>query len=519
MDDLKAWLSDPRFRRLALPLLALAWFAVLAVRVAWLCDDAYITFRTVDNFIHGYGLTWNVAERVQVYTNPLWMLLVSAVYFFTHEIYYTTLLLSIAVSLAAFAIYAFGLARPNLGVLVGAGVLTLSKAFMDYTSSGLENPLSYLLLAWFAYYYFHTREWSAGRLRTLSLLTALGGLNRLDLLLLFLPAWGYACWQTSRREKWWRLLGAVGAGFSPLAAWEIFSLFYYGFLFPNTAYAKLNTGVHTLLLVRFALNHLALSVSADPVTLLVIALAIGAAFLGRDRRTVPLALGVGLYLLYVLKIGGDFMLGRFLAVPFFLAVLVLTQNIVLSNRAAVFAGMLLFFTAAVSPFCPWLTRPTYDNQMAEAPTINDERGLYYQGSGFWLALQGNAMPRSGWDVHRDDPRKVVVVDGIGRHGYYAGPGLHIIDEVALGDPLLARLPAGPWRPGHFYRDLPAGYEDSIRSHSNQIVNPALHRYYGKLLNIIRGGLFSPGRWRDIVDMNLGRYDGWLQEYLHSRKKP
>jgi arabinofuranosyltransferase len=47
---------------------------------AWLCDDAYITFRTVDNFIHGYGLTWNVAERVQAYTHPLWMLLLSGVY-------------------------------------------------------------------------------------------------------------------------------------------------------------------------------------------------------------------------------------------------------------------------------------------------------------------------------------------------------------------------------------------------------------------------------------------------------
>ena len=32
-------------------------------------------------------------------------------------------------------------------------------------------------------------------------------------------------------------------GFIPLIAWELFSLIYYGFLLPNTAYAKLNTGL------------------------------------------------------------------------------------------------------------------------------------------------------------------------------------------------------------------------------------------------------------------------------------
>ena len=48
-------------------------FALLVVRTAWLSDDAYITFRTVMNAIGGYGLRWNVADRVQTYTHPLWM--------------------------------------------------------------------------------------------------------------------------------------------------------------------------------------------------------------------------------------------------------------------------------------------------------------------------------------------------------------------------------------------------------------------------------------------------------------
>ena len=54
-----------------LPLPFLAAYAILLVRTAWMCDDAFITLRTVDNFVQGYGLVWNVGERVQVYTHPL----------------------------------------------------------------------------------------------------------------------------------------------------------------------------------------------------------------------------------------------------------------------------------------------------------------------------------------------------------------------------------------------------------------------------------------------------------------
>ena len=46
-------------------------FIILIVVIiinAWLCDDAYISFRVVKNFVNGYGLRWNIFERVQVFT-------------------------------------------------------------------------------------------------------------------------------------------------------------------------------------------------------------------------------------------------------------------------------------------------------------------------------------------------------------------------------------------------------------------------------------------------------------------
>ena len=59
------------FHRVVL-LLCLVFMAVL-LRTAWLGDDAFITFRTVMNVTHGHGLTFNIAERVQSYTHPLWL--------------------------------------------------------------------------------------------------------------------------------------------------------------------------------------------------------------------------------------------------------------------------------------------------------------------------------------------------------------------------------------------------------------------------------------------------------------
>lgn len=68
-------------------------YAALLVTHAWMVDDAYITLRTVDNFVNGFGLRWNSDERVQVYTHPLWMFACAAVYAVTHEAFYTVLVL------------------------------------------------------------------------------------------------------------------------------------------------------------------------------------------------------------------------------------------------------------------------------------------------------------------------------------------------------------------------------------------------------------------------------------------
>src|SRR5215218_3954931 len=85
--------------RAVLAAIALGFFAVILIRTAWIGDDAYLTLRTVENAATGHGLRWNLAERVQVYDHPLWLLILLAARLITGDTYFTTLALSIGCSL------------------------------------------------------------------------------------------------------------------------------------------------------------------------------------------------------------------------------------------------------------------------------------------------------------------------------------------------------------------------------------------------------------------------------------
>src|SRR5664280_151358 len=70
--------SMVKANRLAVHVLILGAILLYAILAnAWIVDDAYITFRSIWNVHHGFGLRWNPSERVQTYTHPLWMLLIS----------------------------------------------------------------------------------------------------------------------------------------------------------------------------------------------------------------------------------------------------------------------------------------------------------------------------------------------------------------------------------------------------------------------------------------------------------
>jgi arabinofuranosyltransferase len=526
-------------RRTLLIGLALLAFIILFLRTAWVGDDVYITLRTVDNFIHGYGLRWNIAERVQSYTHPLWMFLFTAIYLPTRDAYFTALLASFLASLATFWLVA---RRPAFAAF-GVFTFLLSKAFVDYSAAGLENPLTHLLLVLFFIAFIEKQSDAL----LLSFLASLIALNRQDAILFVIPTLVYIFLSSSLRggaerrrsnplvnqeiastEK--RLLAMtmwhMFLGFLPILLWELFSLFYYGFPFPNTYYAKLGAGISQTALLQQGFKYFIDSFERDPLTLTVIFTGILLAIWRGGTRERLLALGSALYLGYVLSIGGDFMSGRFLTASLLVSVLLLMRlaRDVSPLAKWVTIGFVILLGASASP-------PTYILDFNQPrftehdllTGINDERAFYYPISGLMHYRPGHSFPYSegGWVEHgialRENGKAVVYEGNVGFTGYYAGPSVHIVDGYALCDPLLARLPAltlalsevevsGKWRIGHFERPAPEGYLATLRTGVNQIADPNLAAYYDALALVTRGPLFSRARLIAIWKFNTGQFD-------------
>lgn len=498
---------------------------VFIIRRAWLGDDAFITLRSIDNWVNGYGPNFNVSERVQAFTHPLWMLILAAAYFFTREPYFTTLAVSLICVLIAMLVFFRYIPRSVWGGVFAGLILISSNAFVDWSTSGLENPLSFLLLVLFCVRYFAAGSSPEAKdLFQLSLISSLAMLNRLDTGVIYLPMLVFIWFVSERRMMNFLqiLLGQI-----PLIAWEMFALFYYGFPFPNTYYAKLHTGLSSSEVYAQGLVYFIDSFRFDAITLTIIFVTIGASFFSRHRRSLlPLTLGIVIYLGYILSIGGDFMSGRFFALPLFacaIAIARLEFNSVSQSAKFAFLSSILILNIT-GPL------PTYsltDENIKELPLrdtrISNERLWYDETMGLLQQNRISESPysqlrRTGQEFQRmaGEERMTLVENAIGMEGFYAGPNVHIIDLNALSEPLLARLPMVydyRWRPAHYIRwEQIDGYFETVQTLENQIKDPNLRTYYSYLSQIIHGDLWSWERIRTIFNMNLGKFDHLIDEF-------
>jgi arabinofuranosyltransferase len=504
-------------------LVACALFAVLLWRTAWVSDDAFITLRTIDNWWHGYGLRWNVGERVQTYTHPLWLLLLTLPVGLSGSGFFATLALSLLVSSATVWL----VARESRWPWTVLALLSLSPSFVDFCSSGLENPLTHLLLAALAACLLRPLP-PRPRFLAVALIAGFAAVNRLDTSLLYLPAL-IAAWPRAEPRSALRLL-ATGA--APLILWESFSLVYYGFLLPNTAYAK-TSWAHLPLRFQLGLglDYLYESARADPVAVGLLALAGFLALRERSRAQLALCAGALLYLAYAVWIGGDFMRGRFVSAPVLACALSLSRSEWLASpvrRLRCVAAALGLSLLGIGP--PAATGASFGagtniQQLTTPHGVRDERAMFFPHDSLLNAARsnpdrdGHPWSGAGHALRKSGKRAVRIVEAIGHLGYYAGPRFHFVDYWAIADPLLARLPPSWGYSGHYVRGIPIGYLESLRSDSNLIAHQSLARYYAALRTVIRAPLWSAERWREIVRIQRGEYAPLLDDYAYVRGEP
>jgi arabinofuranosyltransferase len=502
-------------------LLLLAAVALLAATVlgnAWVADDAYITFRSIEQLWAGHGPRWNPHERVQAFTHPLWFLVLAAGRGLSRDLY----IVALAGSIVATATVAWCAIRLSRDALVGAAALVAlasSRAVIDYTTSGLENALAAALMAASVCVVTRRDRLERGMAPQVLPLAALAGslaCTRHDLTLLVAPSLVVAAWRSSRDVGWRVVAPQLLLGCSPILMWTAFSVVYYGFPFPNTAYAKLQTGLSAAELVRQGGEYVIDFVVRDPVGAVLLVAGIATAL--TRRHTVWLGLGLLAYVAYVVRIGGDFMSGRFFMVPI-VASVILLATAATRARPTLGAALGLATLSLLQPTAP--IRVAFTGVAPAEPWrsgIADEKAFYFpytSARAWWRRDRIRPFPdhvftANGLALARSADR-VTVATNIGFAGYAAPLNLPIIDVLALSDPLLARRPAGrPSRVGHYWRLPPEGYVESIRTGTNRLTDARLRPYYDDLRLVTAGPLFTRARWRAIVRLNANPPPPWTE---------
>ena len=487
------------------PRVSTFWMVLLCALVGWalvrtaaVTEDAFITFRVIDNALHGFGLVWNVGERVQPYTHPLWALLLLVASALTGDIFHTALMLSLLLTLACAAL----IVRYSQGVwtaLWAVLALLFSEAFVEYSGAALENALAHalvagLVVAWRLYPpELGRRAWIAALCGGLLVIT------RHDFAVLIAPAMLVLFARSQGRAR----LAVLAAGALPLMVWSAFSLVYYGSPWPNSAYAKLNNGLS--LAESFAASEVYFRdvITYDAVTALVIVVAALRALLQRKWQMRSLALGLVLYLVYLGTAGGDYMGGRLFSTPLAMAVAMLALNVRL--RWWWNAPLWIAATLALGLHRGWMVRDVHPH--AEVRKMSQHAWMYpFTG---WQSPQRVAnfrnMPWAEQGLKAKTEKHAVVAKcAVGLYGFEAGPGVFINDPLAITDGFLSRLPSKkPAYPGHYERAFPAGYLQTVTTGQNQLNDPALKTLYDQTQLLARAPLFAAARWQAIWALNTG----------------
>ena len=240
----------------------------------------------------------------------------------------------------------------------------------------------------------------------------------------------------------------------------------------------------------------------DPVTLIALLLGTGMAFAVGRGTSRAWASGVLLHLAYVVWVGGDFMAGRFLAVPVYVAVFLLAVSQGLhpdndpepvhasSIAAASSTVAVLLIARSFAGSTPVALANTQTQRWAVDTNFNagvgDERGVYAEqghtlkgmldtlalayvkpsivpiGDGTGLARTLREIDKSAreWPpkpVDFTNPSEVGAFCGmLGTVGIATGPITHLVDSCALTDRFLAGAPATARDYGLEARSLPPG---------------------------------------------------------------
>ncbi|MFC2161891.1 hypothetical protein ACFLRX_09600, partial [Acidobacteriota bacterium] len=326
--------------------------SLLILRNAWVSEDAFITLRHVENFTTGYGPVFNINERVEGYSHPLWFAILSFFRWIGMSPKASVIIPGLFFSIAALYILFFRIhfpgskiKRPNLNP--AAAILIGTSAFIDFGTSGLETSLSYFLLVVFAKFLAETRWKSQPAL--MGLIVTLLVLTRPDFGIFLIALILFYLYNIKKKNAALKQLASFSIPpLLILGIHEIFRMGYYGALFPNPFYSKSGSSAHYNQGLKYLFDFGQGSLIYGIIILAVLALVLNFKRVELHNRLFVLFLGA-LHGFFVIRGGGDFMHGRFLLPAIVLITISVSgafdrffENKVRFNQTYIAASLVLF---------------------------------------------------------------------------------------------------------------------------------------------------------------------------------
>jgi arabinofuranosyltransferase len=387
-------------------------------------DDAFISFRCARNLASGNGPVFNVGERVEAFSNPLWVFMLALASLFKIDIVTAAKVIGLACGAITLVLLMRlcrrALAFSSAATLVAAVYLGTNITLVYYAISGLETVFYAMTLVLMIYLLTEGRVIAAGAAGAALALTRPEGI-------LYVVPLAIGC--RLNRCGWRRLLMIL---LIPIGAYGLltsFRVLYFGALLPNSYAAKI--GPEPIPLVgstpRAAVFQQYSWNASSMQKPLLCAVFLGA-FVLAGRATAPLIASVAVAAFFVWYGRGDWMsFWRFYApvLPFFAAFWVGGLD---------YIRLSLGRTYRAKAFWVVLLLPLLVNG---ARTVRSVEALD-RGEEFNPAMHSRAHARIGaYLASIGSPGDVVVVNEIGAIGYYSG--CITIDMLGLSDPRVPSL--------------------------------------------------------------------------------
>ena len=405
-------------------------------------DDAYIGFRFLDNWLNGEGLVFNPGERVEGYTHPLWLVVLAPLRLLGMSVETAALVVNIVcILIVAYGCYQCVRQLTLTSASLALGVLILLAgygSFAFWLTAGMEPLMMTALLCW-----ANTIVLRHGRITvSAALIYSAAVLTRPDAALFVIAAFVFYFPFQFLRDKQ-KLLDYIynGVIFAlPLTFHLLWRWSYYGELLPNTYYAKMHPD--SGLMFRFGWAYLERFLWAGGAVLVAVT-AIGLANkVLWSRFTFMLFAQVLLFCLYILKVGGDYMLYFRFFIPLIPLLCILSAVVIIDwcskKDKAIIYNSIIVVTLSLSMTIALIL----SSDMEQAPGV---RQAHADNEVFsdWLS---SSLPKD----------TVIAMNLVGLVPYRTG--FKTIDMLGLNDKHIARgkiaqLRAGPGSYiGHFKYD-------------------------------------------------------------------